>query len=108
MSSLYDQIGEACKQFGERVGASLKEANDLMATNSRRERGMIQKGIYRHFKGGIYEVIGVAIHTETQDGLVLYRDYENPDSITWARPVSMWNDMVNGKKRFELIERSET
>ena len=40
MSSLYDQIGEACKQFGERVGASLKEANDLMATNSRRERGM--------------------------------------------------------------------
>ena len=65
---------------------------------------MISKGIYRHFKGGIYEVIGVAIHTETQDGLVLYRDYENPDSITWARPVSMWNDMVNGKKRFELIE----
>ncbi len=65
---------------------------------------MIPKGIYRHFKGGTYEVIGVAIHTETQDGLVLYRDYENPNSITWARPVSMWNDMVNGKKRFELIE----
>ena len=65
---------------------------------------MITNGIYRHFKGSIYEVIGVAIHTETQDALVIYRDYENLNSITWARPVSMWNDMVNGKKRFELIE----
>ena len=51
--------------------------------------------------------IGVAIHTETLDGLVLYRDYENPDSIPWARPVSIWNDMVNGKKRFELMEGRE-
>ena len=65
---------------------------------------MIPKGIYRHFKGSIYEVIGVAIHTETQDALVIYRDYEKLNSITWARPVTMWNDMVNGKKRFELIE----
>ena len=69
---------------------------------------MIPKGIYRHYKGGTYEVIGVAIYTETLDGLVIYRDYENPNSITLARPVSMWNDTVNGKKRFELIERSET
>ena len=71
-------------------------------------RGMIQKGIYRHFKGGTYEAIGVAIHTETQDGLVLYKDVNNPHNIIWARPVSMWNDIVNGKKRFELIEGSET
>ena len=69
---------------------------------------MIPKGIYRHFKGGTYEVIGVAIHTETQDALVIYRDYENPNSITWARPVSMWNDTVNGKPRFQLITEGET
>ena len=68
---------------------------------------MIPKGIYRHFKGGTYEVIGVAIHTETQDGLVLYKNINNPHNIIWARPVSMRNDMVNGKKRFELIEGSE-
>lgn len=65
---------------------------------------MIQKGIYRHFKGGIYEVVGVAIHTETQDGLVLYKYVNNPHNIIWARPIKMWNDEVNGKKRFELIE----
>lgn len=68
---------------------------------------MIPKGIYRHFKGGTYEVSGVAIHTETQDELVLYKNINDPHNIIWARPVSMWNDMVNGKKRFELIERSE-
>lgn len=69
---------------------------------------MIQKGIYRHFKGGIYEVVGVAIHTETQDGLVLYKDVNNPHNIIWARPIKMWNEAVNGKKRFELIEAEGT
>ena len=32
MSSIYDQLGDACKQFGKRVGMAIKEANDLMAT----------------------------------------------------------------------------
>lgn len=67
---------------------------------------MIQKGIYRHFKGGGYEVIGNAIHTETDESLVIYRSIDRPSQI-WARPEKMWNDMVNGKKRFELIEGSE-
>ena len=73
---------------------------------------MIQKGIYRHFKGGIYEVIGNAIHTETGESLVLYRivDRHSPDrhSPIYARPLKFWNRSVNGEKRFELIEGSET
>jgi hypothetical protein len=36
MSSSYDQLGEACKRFGERVGMGIKEAYDLMATNGKR------------------------------------------------------------------------
>ena len=64
---------------------------------------MIKKGIYRHFKGGIYEVVGNAVHTETGDELVLYRAIDRPSPI-WARPKEMWNEVVNGKKRFELIE----
>lgn len=64
---------------------------------------MIKKGIYRHFKGGIYEVVENAVHTETGDSLVLYRAVDRPSPI-WARPEEMWNEMVNGKKRFELIE----
>lgn len=68
---------------------------------------MIQKGIYRHFKGGIYEVVGNAVHTETGNGLVLYRAVDRPSPI-WARPEEMWNEAVNGKKRFELIEAEGT
>ena len=73
---------------------------------------MIQKGIYRHFKGGIYEVIENAVHTETGDSLVLYRAVDRPSPI-WARPEEMWNEMMwngtaNGKKRFELIEAEGT
>ena len=30
-------------------------------------------GLYRHYKGGEYEVIGVARHSETQEALVVYR-----------------------------------
>lgn len=67
---------------------------------------MIKKGIYRHFKGGIYEVIENAVHTETGDSLVLYCAVDRPSPI-WARPESMWNEVVNGKKRFELIETEE-
>lgn len=67
---------------------------------------MIQKGIYRHFKGGIYEVIENAVHTETGDSLVIYRAADRPSPI-WARPEEMWNEAVNGKKRFELIEAED-
>lgn len=68
---------------------------------------MIKKGIYRHFKGGIYEVIGNAIYTETGESLVLYRIVNNHSPI-YARPLKFWNRSVNGEKRFELIKGSET
>ena len=53
-------------------------------------------GKYRHYKGGIYEVIGMATHTETLEDMVIYKDEEN----MWVRPASMWNETVdtpNGK-----------
>ena len=33
----------------------------------------IRPGRYRHFKGGEYEVLGVASHSETQEPMVVYR-----------------------------------
>ena len=33
---------------------------------------MIEKGTYRHFKGNMYEVIGVAKHSETLEEVVLH------------------------------------
>jgi hypothetical protein len=61
-------------------------------------------GVYRHFKGGIYEAIGVARHSETEEELVVYR---SPAGELWARPKEMFLDqaMVDGKpvQRFTRI-----
>lgn len=67
----------------------------------------IKKGIYKHFKGNKYEVIDVALHSETLETYVVYRALYGERKL-WIRPASMWNETVerDGKtfKRFELIE----
>jgi hypothetical protein len=55
-------------------------------------------GRWRHFKGGEYEVIGVARHSETQERLVVYRPLYN-DSGLWVRPVAMFLEMVEHEGR---------
>ena len=63
-------------------------------------------GRYRHFKGGEYEVIGIARHSETDEPMVVYRALYGEGDL-WVRPESMFLDMVerDGKtfKRFEYI-----
>ena len=49
----------------------------------------IPPGLYTHFKGGDYEVIGVALHTETFDPLVIYKK----DHL-YARPADMWYEKM--------------
>ena len=53
----------------------------------------IEKGIYRHFKGNLYEVIGTARHSETLEELVVYRQLYGDHGL-WVRPVGMWNETV--------------
>jgi hypothetical protein len=50
-------------------------------------------GRYRHYKGGDYEVIGVARHSETLQPLVVYRPLYNA-SGWWVRPHAMFFDNV--------------
>ena len=71
----------------------------------------IQKGIYKHYKGNTYEVIGVARHTETEEVMVIYKalyESEFGKDALWARPLKMFqeNVVVDGKtvKRFSLVE----
>lgn len=71
----------------------------------------IKKGIYRHYKGHYYEVIGVARHSETLEYMVVYRAlYDNFE--LWIRPLQMFLEDVtlNGalKKRFEFISNKIT
>jgi hypothetical protein len=50
-------------------------------------------GRYRHFKGGEYEVVGIAKHSETQEPMVVYRPLYN-DSGWWVRPLAMFTSTV--------------
>jgi hypothetical protein len=63
-------------------------------------------GRYRHYKGGDYEVIGVARHSETQEPLVVYRPLYNT-SGWWVRPHSMFFEtvVIDGveRRRFESM-----
>lgn len=70
-------------------------------------------GGYRHFKGKEYEVIGIALHSETEEPMVVYRALYGEGGL-WVRPASMWNETVkrDGKiyrrfYRFDRIRRVE-
>lgn len=62
----------------------------------------IKKGIYRHFKGNEYEVIGTAFHSETLEEMVVYRALYG-DRNLWVRPLSMFMD----KDRFVYVREKE-
>lgn len=49
----------------------------------------IAPGRYRHYKGGEYEVIGVARHSETLEAVVVYRPLCNASGL-WVRPYAMF------------------
>lgn len=50
-------------------------------------------GRWRHYKGGEYEVIGVARHSETHEPLVVYRPLYNATGW-WVRPFGMFVESV--------------
>ena len=50
-------------------------------------------GRYRHYKGGEYEVIGTARHSETLEPLVVYRPLYNESGL-WVRPHAMFFGQV--------------
>ena len=66
----------------------------------------IKPGKYRHFKGNEYEVLGVGLHSETLEEMVVYRALYG-DRGLWVGPAAMWNEMVekDGEKitRFSYI-----
>lgn len=59
---------------------------------------------YRHFKGTVYQVLGYAKHSETQEEMIIYKSFK--DEIVWVRPLDMFIDIHpdQGVKRFEKVE----
>ena len=57
----------------------------------------IQKGFYEHYKGKRYEVIDVAVQSETLELMVIYKAlYQGdfPEGTLWVRPLAMFKENV--------------
>jgi len=63
-------------------------------------------GKYEHYKGGQYEVLGIAKHSETLEELVVYKALYGQGEL-WVRPLKMFLEEVEfkGKKvpRFKYV-----
>ena len=53
----------------------------------------LKPGVYRHFKGNLYELLYVATHSETLEEMVVYRALYGEGGV-WVRPLSMWTEHV--------------
>ncbi len=65
-------------------------------------------GIYEHYKGKKYCVVGMAKHSETLEELVVYRQLYGENGL-WVRPKDMFLEMVrideNDVPRFRLTQK---
>jgi len=69
------------------------------------EMSKIESGLYRHFKGTVYEVICCAKHSETLEDMVVYRQEDDAQKV-WVRPAHMWNENVErGGETFKRFTR---
>lgn len=67
----------------------------------------MERGIYKHYKGNLYELLYIANHSETLEKMVVYKALYGEGEV-WVRPAFMWDELVevDGRKvpRFERQE----
>ncbi|WP_312157946.1 DUF1653 domain-containing protein [Acinetobacter variabilis] len=68
----------------------------------------LQRGIYQHYKGKLYQVLHMARHSETEEKLVVYQCLYGDYSI-WVRPLSMFTESISTSddrevERFKLVQ----
>ena len=52
---------------------------------------------FRHFKGGIYIVTDIGVHSEKENLVVIYKSFRDP-TLTWVRPLEMFLSEVDKGK----------
>ncbi len=66
----------------------------------------VELGKYKHYKGGYYEVIGVARHSESLEEMVMYKNEKNE---FWVRPKKIFLEsaIVEGQQvpRFKYLSK---
>jgi len=62
----------------------------------------LPNGRYCHYKGGEYQVYGIARHSETEEELVVYRPLYGEGAL-WVRPLSMFTETI--EVRGQLVQR---
>ncbi len=71
----------------------------------------LQTGLYQHYKGPQYRVLGVAKHSETEEELVVYQALYGAFGL-WVRPLSMFIEQVEidgvQQSRFALLQAEES
>lgn len=70
----------------------------------------LKLGVYKHYKGKLYEVLGMAEHSESLEKLVVYKKLYD-DFGLWVRPLAMFLETVevDGKRvsRFTYLKKQE-
>ena len=70
----------------------------------------VKKGLYRHYKGNLYQVLGTGRHSETEEEYVIYQALYGKQDL-WIRPKQMFLEKVliagQAVPRFELVEEGE-
>lgn len=104
-----DHVGrnDALYAPGVRAGVG---SQDSTREGTPDEESVMRAGLYRHYKGGLYQLIGIGEHTETGERMVCYvslaelpgcrlriRPLEGPDG--WSTPVPEW--LHNGRRTQE-------
>ena len=64
-------------------------------------------GVYRHYKGGLYEVVGTVRHSESLEAMTLYRALYGEQGL-WVRPAAMFNEdlEVNGLRQARFTRQA--
>jgi hypothetical protein len=69
-------------------------------------KNLVIPGIYRHYKGNEYEVIGIGKHTETEEDVVVYRPLYKSEIAYWIRPYEMFiSDVLSGGVAYPRFSR---